>query len=142
MLIDDRNVEYPDLILAIVASASGRGAASRRVARGIYEIGHFGHSQWPKGFDHYPDFGERPCSGVADDEGQILEQYPELQDLERQFIITLTPIVKAMEPLDGGWRWHKWGPYIGKQAPTQEYLAHEPVIERVVVFHIYEKTLG
>lgn len=38
----------------------------------------------------------------------------------------------------GGWRWHKWGEYIGKGAPMHEYLDDEPGFENGVwTFHIY-----
>lgn len=40
------------------------------------------------------------------------------------------------EPLMDGWRWSKWGEYIGSQNPTQEYLAMEPDIEEVLVYRI------
>jgi hypothetical protein len=38
----------------------------------------------------------------------------------------------------GGWRWHKWGPYIGTQEPKCEYIHDEPEIEEVFTYHVYE----
>jgi hypothetical protein len=38
----------------------------------------------------------------------------------------------------GGWRWHKWGPYIGKGEPTTEYLDDEDgFADGVYVYHFY-----
>jgi len=50
----------------------------------------------------------------------------------------LRVIRKDLEPTDGGWRWHKWGEYIGTQNPQMEYIHDEPEIEKVYVYHIYE----
>lgn len=55
----------------------------------------------------------------------------------------LTPVRKADQTHDGGWRWNKWwGPYIGSQRPQFEYLYDEPEIDEVFCYHIYEKKLG
>ena len=37
-----------------------------------------------------------------------------------------------------GWRWHKWGPYIGTQDPQCEYLADEPEIKEVFVYRFIQ----
>ena len=36
----------------------------------------------------------------------------------------------------GGWRWHKWGEYIGKHNPQYEYLDHESGIDYVLVWKL------
>ncbi len=46
-------------------------------------------------------------------------------------------IRKDEQPKKGGWRWHKWGPYIGVHEPQCEYLYDEPEIESVFVYHTY-----
>ena len=46
---------------------------------------------------------------------------------------------KADEPSSGGWRFRKWGEYIGKHEVTCEYIYDEPDIDFVYCFHIYEK---
>lgn len=76
--------------------------------------------------------------GVCDNYEQVLNQYPELQNSNKKFVVSLTPMTKSEEPESGGWRWHKWGEYIGEQNPTHEYLYDEPEIEEVFVYHIYE----
>jgi hypothetical protein len=80
--------------------------------------------------------------GVCDDYKQVLKEYPELKkDKNRKFIVSMTPMFKDCQPKSGGWRWHKWGKYIGKQKPTCEYLYDEKDIELVFVYHIYEVEL-
>lgn len=60
-----------------------------------------------------------------------------VDDPDRNYLIILTPIHRQPGNT-GGWRWHKWGPYIGTQQPQCEYLDDEPEIEMVYVAHIYE----
>lgn len=76
--------------------------------------------------------------GVCDNWEQIVETWPELEDDPRHFIIALQEIRRDEQPERGGWRWHKWGEYIGTQDSQMEYLHDEPEIETVYVFHIYE----
>ena len=90
-------------------------------------------------WEQYPELGEFNCYGVCDDYRQVLGQCPELEATGREFAITVTPVVKANQAESGGWRWHKWGPYIGTQTPTTEYLYDEPEIEKVYCYHIYER---
>lgn len=75
--------------------------------------------------------------GICDNVEQVIEQY-KLNESEKQFTISMTPMRKDEQPADGGWRWHKWGQYIGTQEPTAEYLYDEEKIDLVYVFHIYE----
>lgn len=77
--------------------------------------------------------------GVCDDYSQILEKYKNFIYVpDRKFVIILCEIRKDQEPQEGGWRWHKWGEYIGTQESQSEYIHDEPEIERVFVYHIYE----
>jgi len=92
----------------------------------------------------YPKFNEISdpnwfnCYGVCDSPEQLYSKLPdEVLNGSRLFAAFLTPIVKSDEE-EGGWRWHKWGPYIGTQTPTCEYLYDEPVIEKVYVYHVQE----
>ena len=76
---------------------------------------------------------------AGDNYQQILDQCPMLKDSDRQFFITIKSVKKENQDPDGGWRWHKWGPYIGTHEITTEYLYDEPIVEEVFVYHIYEK---
>jgi hypothetical protein len=77
--------------------------------------------------------------GVCDGIDNLLEVIPELLSPDREFVVLLTKITKSGQPRYEGWRWHKWGDYIGTQTPTTEYIYDEPEIELVYCYHIYEK---
>lgn len=76
--------------------------------------------------------------GVCDEPDQVLKRWPQIETDPRPLIILFQEIRRANEPRDGGWRWHKWGRYIGTREPQCEYLAHEPEIEKVYTFHVYQ----
>ena len=79
--------------------------------------------------------------GVSDNLGQILDfHYKELKEsCKRKFIVCATPIIKAEQPKSGGWRWHKWGEYIGYKEPQHEYLVDEDEsFNKLYVYSIYE----
>jgi len=73
--------------------------------------------------------------GVCDNYQQVLDRYPELNDVNRKFVLSLCKISKKE---NSGWRWHKWGKYIGVQNSQCEYIDDESEIEEVYVYHIYE----
>jgi len=86
-------------------------------------------------FDNYEPIID--SYGVCDSPEQLLNMYDFEAD-PRTFFIKLTEMRKSEQSSWGGWRWHKWGDYIGKQEPTTEYLYDEPLIDNVFVFHIYQ----
>lgn len=66
--------------------------------------------------------------GVADNIDQIKEYYKkQIEDPNNKYFISITPIFQEPEHAGegGGWRWHKWGPYIGNLNPQCEYLDDE-----------------
>ena len=77
--------------------------------------------------------------GVCDTPEQLLATYDFEAD-PRNLVISLTQIVRADQSERGGWRWHKWGQYIGDHTPRHEYLYYEvdPPIDSVYCFHVYE----
>ena len=80
--------------------------------------------------------------GVADDVEQILERYKQaIDNPDSKIVISITRVCKPDQPDRGGWRWHKWGEYIGTQEITTEYLYHEPIVESVLCFHVYPVAL-
>ena len=84
------------------------------------------------------------CYGVSDNASQVLDYYEHLLTNygdymnDRKFIIAMTPIFREDQPEYGGWRWHKWGQYIGDFEPKCEYLYNEQGIDYVWVFTILE----
>lgn len=107
---------------------------TRRLAEGVYEINHFGMSNWPAATsdDEY-------LYGVCDNYQQVLEHHKDIRDSAEPYVLTVTPLIKSEQSPNGGWRWHKWGEYIGTKKPEHEYLYNEgPDIEKVYVYHIYK----
>ena len=90
-------------------------------------------------FREYPEFGSFKSSyGTCDNVQQILDEYPELQDPNRQFVVLVATVVRAEQPSQDGWRWEKWGPYIGKLKPEHDYIYDETGIEQVLFYEIFE----
>lgn len=77
--------------------------------------------------------------GVCDNYHQVLEKYPFLKEDSKQYVVTVCSVKKCHQSPSGGWRWHKWGEYIGTQNPQHEYLYDEDHIEEVFCYHIYKR---
>lgn len=74
--------------------------------------------------------------GICDSLDQLRRHFlwGEIEQDPRAMSLILTPIRKSEQPPEGGWRWHKWGTYVGDQEPRSEYIFDEPLIELVYVF--------
>ena len=141
MLVDIEGL-ISDPILTMIANANKNSPSVIRHEKGVYEIGHFSLEYM---LPFKLSFKEKYCDldiynsyGVCDHYKQVLERITELQNPDRFFIMSVTPVLKANQSPEGGWRWHKWGPYIGTKTPTCEYLYDEPEIDQVYVYHILE----
>lgn len=80
--------------------------------------------------------------GVADNATQVVEYFKDFEKRNNidlgDCVICMHPIVKEFQPDEGGWRWHKWGRYIGVKDPQCEYIKEEnDSIKMVWCFHIY-----
>lgn len=81
--------------------------------------------------------------GVADNIEQIKEFYKkQIKDKKNKYVIAVTPVFQEKENKGkgGGWRWHKWGEYIGKLNSQCEYLDDEDFgddFQYILVFDIY-----
>ncbi len=63
-------------------------------------------------------------------------------DPDHEYCVSFTHVSKVPGE-EGGWRWHKWGPYIGNGKPTCEYLADEEKFDNgIYVFHVYRRKIG
>jgi len=91
-------------------------------------------------FDGY----EKSTYGVADNIDQIKEYYKEEVESDTdRYAISLTPVFQERENKGkgGGWRWHKWGVYIGELDRQCEYLDDEDFgddFKYVITFQIYK----
>jgi hypothetical protein len=138
MLINEPKIYRVDEITGLLCAVMGGSVTPRELQPGVYEIDHFSGGRSLDNYEEYPELSVRPY-GVCDNLEQLLEACPELEAPGREFVVTLTPIRRENQPSSGGWRWHKWGKYIGTQDPQCEYLYDENDIDEVFVFHIYEK---
>jgi hypothetical protein len=129
------------LVLSVVA---GHKVPPERIEAGIYTCGHWNFGQLivrPPMIEEWPQLADDQVDaiGVCDSPEQMLEAIGStLRASERKFCVSLVRIRRDQQPPEGGWRWHKWGTYIGKQQPTCEYLYREPVIEEVWTYHVFE----
>lgn len=123
-----------------------------RRARGIYEIGHFsfeflisknGGNLSARNADEWNPYAEDlphglNAYGVCDSIMQFIQDFGlELESSPRELCASFTEIRKVDMPEAGGWRWHKWGPYVGRGEPTTEYLYDEPAFDAVWVYHLF-----
>lgn len=103
------------------------------------------HSLWYVSSDGVPICelkGTRPDQMaeymVCDNVEQALEYWKgAIENPDHKYVIALMPVRKKDEPESDGWRWHKWGKYIGTQNAQCEYLFDEPEVEVVYCAHIY-----
>ena len=152
MLVDvtfiDQNEESDvTFILNMIAKVNSNITETIRHQTGIYQIGHWNseHMFTEKIINSWdmPDLldeNEEYISsyGVCDNYQQLLSKCPMLEKNPRKFAIFMVSIKKENQSPEGGWRWHKWGPYIGNQNCQCEYLYDEPEIDEVFTYHIHE----
>lgn len=106
-----------------------------------YEIGHFNFDEMlPFELDFnekYPNFNSGLSnSGVCDNPTQLFSKHPEISASENKYVVSFTKIRKESQPTVGGWRWDKWGEYIGDKEPKNEYLYDEN--ESITEVYVYQ----
>ena len=142
MLVDPQfrlNDPVMGTVLGVIAN---RGPLiPEKIERGIYLSGHWGIDHLVPIRKRYleDEYSEPPFDecGVCDNYKQILKKW-DLDALEERVFVSLVEIRREHQSPTGGWRWHKWGEYIGDHDPQYEYLYDEKDIDRVFTFHIYE----
>lgn len=160
MLTDVTFKKTPDQMTTIL-ELIGQGGTPTRVRRGVYvsrcfsfdhliaedvyEPFHEAHKRIHENGEDFNTVWEEYSNrlggldeyGVCDNIEQVLSRFDFEAD-EREFVINFVEIRRDEQPADGGWRWHKWGEYIGTQNPQYEYIHDEPEIESVFCYHVYE----
>lgn len=126
-------------VLHVLSESRGGSVEIVRHMKGVYEIGHFSFGIMLGDLlkEEYPEDIGVHCCGVSDNVDQVLTM-SNIQLGKRLLVVSFTKVEKSKQPPTGGWRWHKWGPYIGKQEITSEYLYHEKEIDMVYVYHVFE----
>lgn len=142
MLIDPR-FKPRDPRLELVLSTIGGGRALTHLGPGRYALGHWNFGDLIEHVDTTPwqlgALGDHGTCGVCDSPAQWEEVYRAIiDDPKHAYCVAFVEIRRDEQSATGGWRWHKWGPYIGTQEPKHEYLFDEDAIERVFTFHLYE----
>lgn len=133
-----------DPVLAMVTGFIAGDKHRKHISKGLYEIGHFNfaHEMGLRDYEReYIDIGDIGGYGVCDSPEQFTKRLGEALDKDpRQLVVSLTHVPKVPGE-EGGWRWHKWGEYIGEGKPTTEYLADESEFkDGVWVYHIFDVT--
>ena len=143
MPLEDRNAEKL------------RTIGVKNIGEGLYEICHWNfdqllirrlsyEQQYPldsHSFEHLIAAGLYPLGsyGVCDTAEQFMSKFGDLlKEDPRHLVVSFTEVRKADQESHGGWRWHKWGAYVGEKEPQCEYLYDEPVIESVYCYHVYD----
>ena len=62
---------------------------------------------------------------------KMIELYPEYS-----LVLLMTPHMNTKDCSWGGWRWHKWGEYLGVHEPQHEYLSYEKGIDYVLSYDL------
>jgi hypothetical protein len=146
-----RSPYAPDLrqTLRLLSAILGGGNESgcTRLATGVYQAGDSNFDDFLGLRDYemkYPKLQQIGTSesfspyGVCDKWTQVVKQCANLNlSDDIPYVLFVSPVRKSEQSKSGGWRWHKWGEYIGSQHRECEYLYDEPHVERVYCYHIY-----
>lgn len=116
-----------------------------QIAPGLYLTNSFNFDLYldPKSWDTFPhsivDGEWISAYGVCDSPEQFMEKIGKhLEESPNKYVVSFVRLRKEDQYPEGGWRWRKWGPYIGTQDHQAEYLFDEPVIEEVYVYSFYQ----
>lgn len=61
-----------------------------------------------------------------------------LNEPDREFMIVVNTVERDPSKPGSGWRWQKWGPYVGTHEVKHEYLNDETGIDKVLVASIIQ----
>lgn len=146
-----------DRVLAAMLQAVGL-SSTRRLERGFYQIGHWNFEhltsaklsqythEYPEGDGAWrvlDSMGLPSEYGVCDTPEQFMARFRDAMEAsEHRWVVSFVVILKEDQE-EHGWRWHKWGPYIGEKSPQREYLRDEgPEITQATTFHVYRVLRG
>lgn len=132
--------------IAVLMSSTGFTEIPTRINTGLYVTCHFNFEHHlAVQADNWPSLRGIPfpmdCVGVCDEPMSWYRDYGYVLDAHfpgREFVVSFTRVAREDQAEHGGWRWSKWGPYVGKHTPQAEYLYDEADISVVYTFHIYE----
>lgn len=139
------NLHNVDPMAELIGQVIGKGVSPKRLFKGVWQWGHW-NPQFDLGVRRLKD-AEFPYEslvqtyGVCDSPVQLLAAY-DFENDPRPLFISMVEIRREDQESSGGWRYHKWGDYIGSQNPQSEYLYDDKHIEAVWTYHVYELVEG
>jgi len=143
-----KSLKSSDPVTNGILGVMGGEGSERHIEDGVAVINHFSGDMLVWGCNAHEFYMECPeiedigPYGVCDTPDQFLSRYRDvLQVDERTFFLTFTHVKKCPDNANrgGGWRWHKWGEYIGDGSPKNEYLDDEDGFDDgVYVYHILQ----
>lgn len=134
-----------DVMSDMMAAMGGNSPEPQRIQKGIYQIGH--HSSDIVLYGHNGDwkritFDGVPVYGVCDSPEQFLKLHgAALEACPNRVAVFFTHVAKDPnnKGQGDGWRWHKWGEYIGEGSPQHEHLDDEDAFpDGIYCFHIHD----
>lgn len=137
-MLKDLKTLKTDALIELISD----GVKSVRLQKGFYTFAlNFDFAIWGgSDFERSYDVDDLPCPqyGVVDTPQQFIDRFAAaLEADERPFVVAFTHHPKCPGET-GGWRWHKWGEYIGDGNPTCEYLDDEELFPNgVYTYHVY-----
>ena len=143
MLFDPTLV--PDEHNTIFLMLTGTNQPSvKKLGRGFYLCEHWNFEmECAERLEEYNDaparaVGCREVFGVCDSPEQFMARFgPGLEVRPECIVVSFCVVKREDQEASGGWRWRKWGPYIGDREPQHEYLYDEQEIDQVTTFHVY-----
>lgn len=143
MLVNPKLKNNPELMS--ILSLIGQGGTPEQLETGIFISPSFSfgnsigdnHDEY---FNFHSDGEYLGSYGVCDTVDQVKEKYAKwLNDPELKFCVSFTKVIKSEQPPSDGWRWCKWGEYIGTKESKCEYIYdEEDDIQEVYCYHIYQ----
>lgn len=113
----------------------------RKLARGFWDLKRSDEAHFWIRADVQTDDGDTfDCFGVCDSPEQFFNhKIGKLIETDHgKYVVSFTKIDKGGQPPKGGWRWHKWGKYIGEKNPKFEYIYDEgPEIQEAHCYQIF-----
>lgn len=89
-------------------------------------------------YKNFPNPSFRENFGVADNIEQILEYYPELLKSKDKFIVIFSDVYRKDQPEHYGFRYEKFGNYIGIQDIKHEFMYDDKHIDKVIIYWIFK----
>lgn len=141
-MLVDVNFRDPNGTMNMVLSliSNGRPIIPKRISRGLYLSSHWSINQLGVGLkDPFDDnlHDKVKTTHLVCDEPQQAVDFLKLDEIDVPVFAAFVEVRRNEQPANGGWRWHKWGEYIGKHKPEHEYLYDEAGIDRVYTCSVY-----